>query len=119
MKISYPAPNAVSVWIGNFTSEADFDRCVDGPISKALNLKTPLASVCEICFEEEALPLCSLIEGFSGWTSFVDQAVEAARARGIEKANAALVCYYVKCEDVPAIWDTMQFLGSLAGRRVS
>ena len=119
MKVTYPSAGAVSVWVGNFESEDDFDRCTDGPITKALGLKTDLASVCEIAYEDEAVPVRKLIEGFSGWESFVEHAEKAAKARGVTTANAVLVCYYVKCEDAPAVWDKMHFLGSFAGQDVA
>ena len=116
MKISYPTAGMVSVWIGSFTSENDFDQCVDGPITKALGLKTPLNRICEVSFEVEAAPVRKLLEGFSGWKSFVDQAEQIANVRGLQTANAALVCYHLKCEDSPEAWDKMQFLGSFAGQ---
>jgi hypothetical protein len=119
MRISYPAAGNVSVWIGTFVSEIDFDRCVDGPITKTLGLKTPLASICETSFEDEPQPLRKLIQGFSGWKSFIDQAEEVATARGIQTANVALVCYYLKCEGAPEQWEKLHFLGSFAGQDVS
>jgi hypothetical protein len=119
MRITYPAAGIVSVWIGSFLAESDFDRCVDGPIVNTLELSTPLASVCETSFEDDNLPVRRLIEGFSGWESFVGDAERAATKKGIIKANAALVCYHVKCEDAPELWDKMHFLGSFPGSDVS
>jgi hypothetical protein len=36
MKVTYPAEKIVSVWIGTFSSEDDFDRCVDQSVVPAL-----------------------------------------------------------------------------------
>src|SRR5205823_795367 len=83
MKVEYPSPNVVSVWIGIFSSENDFDKCVDKVVVPALKLGTPLESVCEIAFERQQVPLRSLIQGFSGWDTFIDDAVEAAKSKGI------------------------------------
>lgn len=118
MKVLYPVPNAVSIWVGTFPSEFDFDQRVDGPIAETLKLEKPLASICEISFEPTAIPVRKLLEGFSGWKSFVDEAVRIAKKRDIDAVNAALVCYYLKCEDAPEVWDEMHFLGSFVGRDV-
>jgi hypothetical protein len=77
-----------------------------------LNLKVPLGSICEVSFEFTPIPIEKLLEGFSGWRSFVDEFVKIAAERGLVTANAALVCYYLKCEDTPQLWDKMHFLGS-------
>ena len=118
MRVSYPAPNTVSVLIGTFNSENDFVQSINGPIRESLGFKKPLVSFCEVAFETEVVPIRILLEGFSGWRSFVDRAEEVANERNLRTANAALVCYYVKCEDAPEIWDNMHFLGSFAGRDV-
>jgi len=118
MQVTYPTPGIVSVWIGSFTSESDFDRCVDGPIAEALRLPTNMASICEVTFQDDSVSIRELLEGFSGWESFVEQAEAVANARGIATANAALVCYYVKCGNASEIWDKMHFLGSFAGQDV-
>lgn len=118
MNIKYPSAGVVSVWVGDFKSEEDFDYCVDRVIAKSLDLKVDLASICEVSYEEELLPIRKLIEGFSGWESFVDQVEGAARAAGVVTANAVLICYYLKCEEAPLIWGTMKYLGSFDGQDV-
>jgi len=81
-------------------------------------LKTPIESICEISFEAEAIGLRELLEGFSGWETFIEEAVTAGRKMGVERANAALVCYYLKCEDAPGAWGQLNFLGSFIGQDV-
>jgi hypothetical protein len=116
MKVEYPAEQAVSVWIGTFPTESDFDRSVDTDVADRLNLDTPIESICEISFEAETVDLRELLEGFSGWETFIEEGVNAARKIGVERANAALVCYYLKCEDAPAAWGQLNFLGSFTGQ---
>jgi hypothetical protein len=119
VKISYPTTGIVSIWVGNFGSEHEFDVWVDGPLVKALHIEPPSASICEVSYEEEPVPICKLLEGFSGWESFAGQAEAVAKARNVMAANAALVCYYVRCEEAPRVWDKVQFLGSFAGQDVT
>ncbi len=98
--------------------ENEFDRSVEADVTKRLNLKTPIESICEVSFECESVDIQKLLEGFSGWEMFIEDAAKAARKIGVESANAALVCYYLKCEDAPATWGQLHFLGSFAGRDV-
>ena len=119
MNIAYPVASTVSIWIGNFSSECDFDRCVDGPITRLLGIQTPLASFCEVAFEDDPQVLRKLIEGFSGWETFIDQAERSAHSRGFQAANAVLVCYNVKCEDAPDTWGEMRFLGTFTGQDIA
>lgn len=120
MKVIYPAANVVSVWIGSFASEDDFDDCIIGPLEEALGLEVELASICEFSFEDAPVDVRKLLEGFSGWEAFIDAAAANAKARGVQRANAALVCYGLKCEGAPApgspaakaAWGGMEFLGS-------
>ena len=119
MKIKYPAEQAVSIWVGSFPTEDDFDHSVEEDIAKRLGLKTPIQSICEVAFEDDCVGLRELFEGFSGWETFVEGAINAAKKQGLETANAALVCYYLKCEDSPSKWGTLYFLGSFSGQDVA
>ena len=118
MKTSYPTPGVVSVWIGNFAAEADFEKCVCGPVAIALGLSAPLSSVSEVAFEVRAVPVRDLIKGFSGWESFLDYAVLSAAKEGLDTANAALVCYNVRCHDAPEALEKLYFLGNFPGQDV-
>jgi len=118
MKAIYPVQQVVSVWVGNFPTEEDFDKCVDVEVAERLALQTPIESVCEIAFEPKPVSLQQLLQGFSGWETFMPQVERAAASRGVQSANAALVCYYVKCEDAPELWGQLRFLGSFAGQDV-
>jgi hypothetical protein len=118
MKVEYPAPNTTSVWVGTFPSENDFDHCVDKDVTPILGLGTPIESICEISFEKQSVSIAELVQGFSGWETFIDEVNAAAKSQGIEKANSALVCYYVKCIEAPIKWGRLAFLGSFSGRDI-
>ena len=119
MRAIYPVSNIISIWVGQFASESEFDYCVDHTIVKLLKLDVEIASICEVSFETTEVPIRKLLEGFSGWEGFVEQAESEASIKGIAKANSALVCNYLKCEDAPNLWGTMTFLGSFTGRDVT
>jgi hypothetical protein len=118
MKVTYPAPKTVSVWVGTFRTEDDFDRCVDGSVSKTLALDTELASICEVAFQTEPTSVGSLLDGFSGFETFSERALSAASSRSIETANCALVCYHLDCREAPDDWDGLRFLGSFPGQDI-
>jgi hypothetical protein len=115
MKITYLAEETVSVWIGNFTTENEFDQSVSQDVATRLNLRTPIESICEVSFNSKCVGLRELLGSFSGYETFIENAVGAGRKLGIEIANAALICYYLKCEDAPDTWGQLRFLGSFGG----
>ena len=118
MKVTYPAERTVSVWVGTFRSEDDFDRCVDESVSAALGLDTDIADICEVGYKHDPIAVRDLLDGFSGSDTFVESAVSAAVAQELWTANSALVCYYLRCSDAPAHWGAMRFLGSFSGQDV-
>jgi hypothetical protein len=115
MKIQYPEVNAISIWIGTFPTEDDFDQSVHRDVTSVLNLNVAIESICEISFEANIVSLHRLLEGFSGWQTFIEKAAHAGKEKGIERANAALICYYLKCENAPTKWGQLCFLGCFAG----
>lgn len=118
MRIDYPSANRVSIWVGTFSDEDQMNECVDRTVEPSLHLQKPLSAICEVCFEDSALPLRQLLEGFSGWQYFIDQACHAGASMGVETANSALVCYYLHCEAPADAWRDITFLGSFEGRDV-
>jgi|GEM_PF-3615679 len=118
MKVLYPTPEAVTVWVGSFTSEGQFDYCIDRIIAPRLKLPVEMSSICEVTWEEQQQSMTDLLEGFSGCESFSPAAVLAAESKGIRTANAALICYYLRCEDAPDEWGDMTLLGTFSGTDV-
>lgn len=119
MKVEYPAPNTVSIWVGTFSGETAFDKCVDADVVQKLRLAVPIESICEVAFEKEPVTVRQLVNGCSGWETFIQEAEGAAQQVGCLSANAILVCYYLKCTEAPKQWGNLWFLGSFAGRDVS
>jgi hypothetical protein len=115
MKVVYPSDRSVSIWVGRFVFEDDLDTAIDGEVEPLLKLKSPLASIAEIAYEEHPVDVSKLLEGFSGWRSFVEAAASAARLKQVVDANAALVCYHLRCVDAPDSWGSLTFLGSFEG----
>lgn len=114
MKTIYPANQSVSIWVGTFLSEDEFDRAMDRDVEARLKLPTPIAAIAEVTFEERAVPTRQLLEGFSGWESFIEDASAASATKAVS-ANSALVCYYLRCSDAPDSWGGLIFLGTFAG----
>ena len=115
MKTIYPVKQRVSVWVGNFPTEDEFDNSIDVEVTPRLAVPTHIESICEIGFEPKPVPIRQLIAGFSGGEIFADRVSATAVSRGISSANAALVVYYVQCEDAPERWGPLDFLGSFVG----
>ena len=118
MKVTYPAKQQVSVWVGTFPSEADFGRCVDSSVTPTLSLPTHIDRICEVTFEREPVPVRKLLDGFSGCGTFIESAAKAAEVRGIAAANSALVCYHPECSEAPDNWGDLRFPGSFSGQDV-
>ncbi len=114
MKIIYPAKMKVSIWVGTFEDEAAFDQAVER-VAGALKLPADITRICEVAFERQPVPIADLIAGFSGWQTFASAAKDAALAKCITSASAALVCYFVQCMDVPDQFGPLTFLGSFEG----
>jgi hypothetical protein len=119
IRVQYPAKGAISIWIGTFKAENEMDRCTDSSIEPSLNLPQPLSSICEVAYEPDPISIRTLLEGFSGWETFVDEACEVAALNGVEKANGVLVCYYLLCDAPPSRWPGILYLGTFQGQDVS
>lgn len=119
MRTQYPASGSISVWVGNFSDDNDMDRITDEIVESSLKLNVPLSSICEVTFEGRSIPVRNLLEGFSGWETFVDAACEAAALNGVTHANGALVCYHLLCDASFDHWPEIFYLGTLQGQDVS
>jgi hypothetical protein len=113
MKITYPTNGFVSIWAGKFLSEEKFDQHIDEYITPALGLKIPLDRICELSFEEVDLPIGKLLEGFSQYKTFIDEAERKSILLGVQSANSVLVCYSLCCIEVSEKWGEMFFIGSI------
>jgi len=114
MTTIYPAEGHVSIWVGTFTEDDDFDEAAEHEVEARLKLPVPLASVAEVAFEEDSISTRTLLEGFSGWETFVEEASRVAEVKNVSTANSALVCYHVKCDNAPASFGALTFLGTFS-----
>jgi hypothetical protein len=114
MKAIYPASGTVSIWIGAFDSEEEFDQEVDHLLVPALNLPCEIAAICETTFESQPASIRTLLTGFSGDSTFLDSAIRAAESMGVESATAAIVCYHLAVENYLPL-GRLVFLGSHSG----
>ena len=119
MKIVYPAPHMVSIWVGTFKADFEFDDHIEQEIVPRLGLPVPIAKICEIGFSHPAQSVEELLQGFSGCNSFIHAAAKVASALDIKTVNSALVCYYLQCTEAPTQWGRMAFLGSFNGHDVT
>jgi len=115
MKTIYPVADSVSIWVGSFASEEEFDKACDEHLEPKLGLPTSLVEICEVSFEDREADVESLLDGFSGSDTFIGIASDAARAKGIHRCNAALVCYHLQCEASDADVADLLFLGTFKG----
>lgn len=115
MTILYPSAGSISIWVGTFDSDDAFDIAAEADVEARLKLSIPLADLTEAAFEEEPVTVRELLEGFSGWEVFLPKALTAAKVKQVARANAALVCYGLRCDGAPDAWGPLVFLGTFQG----
>jgi hypothetical protein len=116
----------VSVWVGHFPSEADFDAYLaeqygddEKPLS-AFAAESDLGwydhDYREAYFVEGGIPeaIHPMIGGFSYGASFVDAVVAAAAKRGLREANAAVLLFDCKYHKDTDTNKRLTWLGSFA-----
>lgn len=113
MKRKFPASGTASVWLGDFTDEDEFDDRVKCDVEAKLQLPTELWKVSEIAVKKEETTIVKLLTGFSHSEFFLDEAIAAAKQKGINSASAALVVFYLALRDAPDSWGSLRLLGSV------
>jgi hypothetical protein len=93
----YAMNGMVSVWIGNFKTDADFDVYMNlrKDFETDFGFKIDNSSVREAGVESIPVPIQDLARGFSYWETFAPAVVQAAREEGIESATTMIVFYCV------------------------
>jgi hypothetical protein len=93
----FAAEGMVSIWIGNFPSEAQFDRYMNltEDFENDFGFKIDNRSVREAVVENGPKSVEELLEGFSSWESFGPATTEACRRLGIDRATTMIVFYAV------------------------
>lgn len=92
------APGTVSVWIGDFQTEAQFDDYMNlsRHFESDFGFRINDRGIREGVVEPEAKPISELVRGFSSWQSFCPAVVEAAKNSGVERATTMIVFYTVR-----------------------
>ena len=106
----------VSVWIGNFETEAQFDDYMNlsKDFEKDFGFRIENGSIREATVEHTPRTIQELVIGFSNWKSFAPAVVQAARAVGVEKATTMIVFYCLNFPDsqTRSANAPLQFLGA-------
>ena len=94
----FTATGMVSVWIGDFQTDAQFDDYMNlsKTFEKDFGFKINNHGVREAVVEGDPKPVGELVEGFSSWKSFASAVVEAGKNFGIDRATTMIVFYTVK-----------------------
>jgi hypothetical protein len=93
----FAANGMVSVWVGNFSSEAEFDvyMNLNRDFETDFGFKIDNGSIREGAVEDHAMPIDRLVAGFSNWNSFAPAVIEACQNLGVTKATTMIVIYTI------------------------
>lgn len=90
---NYRKSGYVSVWVGNFTDEDEFDDYLLDHFGEDFGIDIEPAKIGEIGAESSPVDIRTLVDGFSRSATFEDKCVEAASKKGIEQASCMFVAY--------------------------
>jgi hypothetical protein len=95
----------VSVWVGDFRSEDDFDDYLLDHFATEFSFELRPQAVREMGVESEPVEIGKLVQGFSRSKTFDLKVVEAARTHGITTASCMFIIYNFKydsgCQAMP------------------
>jgi Immunity protein 22 len=83
----------VSIWLGNIADEDDLDDYLADDFPDDFGFEIDPEDGPEYDVAEPAAPVLELLEGFSCYEEFWQEATNAAKSLGWEKASCALVFY--------------------------
>lgn len=106
----------VSIWVGNFSSEVEFDRYMNltKDFEKDFGFKIDDRGIREGVVENSPKGVERLVEGFSSWESFGSAVAGACKELGINQATTMIVLYTVKYDPLKAAANPnapLQFIG--------
>ncbi len=103
----------VSVWLGTIGIEDDLDDYLADEFADDFGFEIIPEDGPEFDVANPARPVAALLDGFSCFEDFIEEAVEAAKIQGWEKANCALVFYNFAYEEDSANGDApLSFIGT-------
>lgn len=125
--LDFAKAGTVSIWVGEFSSQAEFDSYFAETIDGDSDADAPINRFAhdigvgfydhdsqEAEFKGEGLPVKDLLTGFWFADSYLESAAAVAALIGIERANAAVLLFdwnYEKSAD-PTSESPLSFLGS-------
>src|SRR5438128_5281637 len=89
-------PGFVSVWIGDFHFEDDFDDYLLNHFATEFGFEVRPQAVREMGVEAEPVEIGKLVQGFSRSKTFDSKVVDAARTNGITTASCMFIIYNFK-----------------------
>ena len=89
-------PGFVSVWVGDFRSEEDFDDYLLDHFATEFGFEVRPQSVREMGVEPVPVEIAKLVRGFSRAKAFDSKVVDAARTHGITAASCMFIIYNFK-----------------------
>jgi hypothetical protein len=96
----FAAAGTVSVWIGNFETDAEFDDYMNlsREFETDFGFRIDDRAIREAVVERAPKSVGELVEGFSNWRSFGPEVVGAAKHAGVDRATTMIV-FYTVCFD--------------------
>ena len=88
-------PQWISVWIGKFRSEEEFDNYLFDKFTSDFGFAIPHQALHETGVEPQDVDIATLVDGFSLSKTFDSQVVKAAERCGISRASCMLLIYNI------------------------
>jgi hypothetical protein len=86
-------PGFVSVWVGDFRSEDDFDDYLLDHFATEFGFEVRSQAVREMGVEPEPVDIEKLVRDFSRAKTFDSKVIDAARTHGITMASCMFIIY--------------------------
>jgi hypothetical protein len=108
-------PGFVSVWIGDFRSEDDFDDYLLDHFATEFGFEVRPQAVREMGVEPEPVEIGMLVRDFSRASTFDSKVIDAARTHGIATASCMFIIYNFKYDSTSQAVSTprVKFIGAV------
>lgn len=86
----------IALWLGNCASEDDLYDYLDRDFASDFGfaIDEPAGPECDV--KETPTPIRQLLEGFSAWRTFVDEATTGAKKAGWDSATTAVIFHALR-----------------------
>lgn len=123
----------VSIWVGKFSSQYEFDAFFEEKIDENAEISTPLNKFAEVIgigfydhdlqeanyFGNELLSVKEILSPFSYADSFLESAVRSAEQKQIQRANIGILLFDFLYEENSVKTDKIVFIGSFEYQKTS